>query len=114
MGIPPVRLAGRSLAAVAPADVPPDTADLIREMAARAVVTARGAATEIYAAFEACREKMDKQLRRYKRRLKYRHVQSSFAESANESVDAVAQALDLRVGADATEDGPRRDRRRPL
>ncbi|MBV0892176.1 ribosome-associated translation inhibitor RaiA [Paracoccus sp. Z118] len=26
--------------------------------------------TEIYAAFEACREKMDKQLRRYKRRLK--------------------------------------------
>lgn len=31
---------------------------------------ARGQATEIYAAFEACREKMDKQLRRYKRRLK--------------------------------------------
>lgn len=31
---------------------------------------ARGLATEIYAAFEACREKMDKQLRRYKRRLR--------------------------------------------
>ncbi|WP_299363006.1 ribosome-associated translation inhibitor RaiA [uncultured Paracoccus sp.] len=30
-------------------------------------------ATEIYAAFEACREKMDKQLRRYKRRLKDHH-----------------------------------------
>ncbi|TMV83669.1 ribosome-associated translation inhibitor RaiA [Thioclava sp. BHET1] len=32
--------------------------------------SARGHATEIYAAFEGCREKMDKQLRRYKRRLK--------------------------------------------
>lgn len=31
---------------------------------------ASGHATEVYAAFEACREKMDKQLRRHKRRLK--------------------------------------------
>lgn len=34
---------------------------------------AKGHADEIYAAFEACREKMDKQLRRYKRRLKDHH-----------------------------------------
>lgn len=34
---------------------------------------ATGRATEIYAAFEACCEKMDKQLRRYKRRLKDHH-----------------------------------------
>jgi ribosomal subunit interface protein len=34
---------------------------------------ARGSAPEIYAAFEACREKLDKQLRRYKRRLKDHH-----------------------------------------
>ena len=40
-------------------------------------VTARGSATEIYAAFEACREKMDKQLRRYKRRLKDHHKDRS-------------------------------------
>lgn len=33
-------------------------------------VTARGHAPEIYAAFETCREKMDKQMRRHKRRLK--------------------------------------------
>ncbi len=32
--------------------------------------TAKGHAHEVYAAFEGCREKMDKQLRRYKRRLK--------------------------------------------
>ncbi|GGL55726.1 ribosome hibernation-promoting factor, HPF/YfiA family [Wenxinia marina] len=34
---------------------------------------AKGAAPDIYAAFEACCEKMDKQLRRYKRRLKDHH-----------------------------------------
>lgn len=34
---------------------------------------ARGTATEIYGAFDACRDKMDKQLRRYKRRLKDHH-----------------------------------------
>ncbi len=34
---------------------------------------AKGSATEIYASFEECVEKMDKQLRRYKRRLKDHH-----------------------------------------
>jgi ribosomal subunit interface protein len=33
----------------------------------------KGQAAEIYAAFESCREKMDKQLRRYKRRLRSHH-----------------------------------------
>lgn len=35
---------------------------------------ATGNASEIYAAFENCREKMDKQLRRYKRRLRNHHA----------------------------------------
>ena len=34
------------------------------------IVQAKGHATEIYAAFDTCNEKMEKQLRRYKRRLK--------------------------------------------
>ncbi|MDA3887351.1 MAG: ribosome-associated translation inhibitor RaiA [Allgaiera sp.] len=34
---------------------------------------AKGQATEIYAAFDACSQKMEKQLRRYKRRLKDHH-----------------------------------------
>jgi ribosomal subunit interface protein len=34
---------------------------------------AKGAAAEIYAAFDSCRDKMEKQLRRYKRRLKDHH-----------------------------------------
>lgn len=36
-------------------------------------VTAKAHATEIYAAFESCAAKMEKQLRRYKRRLKDHH-----------------------------------------
>ncbi|WP_415183475.1 ribosome hibernation-promoting factor, HPF/YfiA family [Phaeovulum sp.] len=35
--------------------------------------TAAGRAGEVYAAFESCREKMDKQMRRHKRRLKDHH-----------------------------------------
>ena len=38
---------------------------------------AKAHANEIYAAFEGCREKMDKQLRRYKRRLKDHHKERS-------------------------------------
>jgi ribosomal subunit interface protein len=34
---------------------------------------AKGVAADIYAAFESCREKLDKQLRRYKRRLRDHH-----------------------------------------
>lgn len=36
---------------------------------------AKGHSTEIYAAFESAREKMDKQLRRYKRRIRNHHQQ---------------------------------------
>ena len=38
---------------------------------------AKGSATEIYAAFDSATEKMDKQLRRYKRRLKDHHRERS-------------------------------------
>ena len=52
------------------------------EMACEAVIhlstgltaQARGYSTDIYAAFESAREKLDKQLRRYKRRLRNHHV----------------------------------------
>ncbi len=40
-------------------------------------VQAKGGSTEIYAAFEQCKERMDKQLRRYKRRLKDHHKDRS-------------------------------------
>lgn len=58
---------------------------------------AKGHATEIYAAFESCREKMDKQMRRYKRRIRNHHhhrpapvefgAASSYILAASEDVD---------------------------
>lgn len=69
---------------------------------------ARGNATEIYAAFESCRERLDKQLRRHKRRLRDHHQSRSsrpveFAEGAayilaandeqEESVDDALQPI---------------------
>lgn len=44
--------------------------DAVVHLSTGLTVQARAHANEIYAAFDACKEKMDKQLRRYKRRLK--------------------------------------------
>lgn len=48
--------------------------DTVIHLATGLTAQARGHATEIYAAFESCREKMDKQMRRYKRRLRNHHA----------------------------------------
>lgn len=53
------------------------TCDAVVHLSTGLTVQAKGAAPEVYAAFEACREKMDKQLRRYKRRLKDHHKERS-------------------------------------
>lgn len=44
--------------------------DAVVHLSTGLTVQAKGGAVDIYAAFEQCRERMDKQLRRYKRRLK--------------------------------------------
>lgn len=61
---------------------------------------AKGHATEIYAAFENCREKMDKQLRRYKRRLKDYHRERSAPVEFDE---ASMYVLAASGGADDSE-----------
>ncbi|OCX65402.1 ribosomal subunit interface protein [Thioclava sp. SK-1] len=58
---------------------------------------ATGHATEIYAAFDACQEKMDKQLRRHKRRLKDHH-------SGRSSTPIEFEAAGLYVLASEEED----------
>ena len=67
-------------------------------------VQAKGASTEIYAAFEQCKERMDKQLRRYKRRLTDRHEQADHArgeEEAAYTIFAVEEDEEEEVVADA-------------
>ena len=64
---------------------------------------ARGQSAEIYAAFEACREKLDKQLRRYKRRLKDHHRErTSPVEFAGASSYIVAAEEDEAGEDEAT------------
>ena len=63
---------------------------------------ATGKATEIYAAFDASCEKMDKQLRRYKRRLKDHHKERS---QPVELSDAGSYILESRDESDEAEQG---------
>ncbi|MEM8536325.1 MAG: ribosome-associated translation inhibitor RaiA [Pseudomonadota bacterium] len=61
---------------------------------------ATGKATEIYAAFDASAEKMDKQLRRYKRRLKDHHKERS---QPVELSDAGSYILESKDTAEETD-----------
>jgi len=72
---------------------------------------ATGKATEIYAAFDASSEKMDKQLRRYKRRLKDHHRDRSqpvelsdagsyILESRDESEDSEQDSVNAMIVAE--------------
>jgi ribosomal subunit interface protein len=72
---------------------------------------ATGKATEIYAAFDASSEKMDKQLRRYKRRLKDHHKERSqpvelsdagsyILETRDESEDAAQDTVNAMIVAE--------------
>ena len=55
---------------------------------------AKAHATEIYAAFDQCAEKMEKQLRRYKRRLKDHHKSRSQPVELSEAASYILAASD--------------------
>lgn len=60
--------------------------------------SARGQSTEVYAAFESCREKMDKQMRRYKRRLRDHHrARSAPVEFAGVPMYVLAAEKDVEA-----------------
>ena len=61
-------------------------------------VQAKGHATEIYAAFENCREKLDKQVRRYKRRVRDHHKERALP------VELTGAASYVLAGSDETDD----------
>lgn len=67
--------------------------DTIVHLPSGLTAQAQGRATEVYAAFENCRERMDKQLRRYKRRLKD-HKKDRAAPVAFETADLYVLSSD--------------------
>lgn len=60
--------------------------------------TAKGHAHEIYAAFDSCGEKLEKQLRRYKRRLKDHH------RARTQPVEHSAASTYILAGSEVSED----------
>ena len=74
--------------------------DTIVHLSTGMTAQARGQANEIYAAFEKCADKMEKQLRRYKRRLKDHHRDRT---EPVESIGAPSYILASGDGAEESE-----------
>ena len=70
--------------------------------------SAKGHAHEIYAAFEATSEKLEKQLRRYKRRLKDHH------RDRQQPIDVFGGASYILAGNDESEDNAEPDSLQPI
>lgn len=78
--------------------------DAVVHLSTGLTVQAKGVAGDVYAAFEECRERMDKQLRRYKNRLKDHHkerVTSPVEFSAAGAYVLAADEDEWQDGADA-------------
>jgi ribosomal subunit interface protein len=64
------------------------TCDVVAHVPQGVVLKGHGAGAIAHAAFDQAADRIEKQLRRYKRRLKDRHAQSAHAESVAEGVEA--------------------------
>jgi len=69
-------------------------------------VQAKGHDHEIYAAFDSATEKMDKQLRRYKRRLKDHHKERSQPVELSDAGSYILAATEESDGAELTDEAP--------
>jgi len=67
---------------------------------------AKAHATEIYAAFDGCSEKMDKQLRRYKRRLKDHHRERPQPVELSAAGSYILASTDESDESDKADDAP--------
>ena len=80
------------------------TCDVVAHVPQGVVLKGHGGAADAHAAFDQAADRIEKQLRRYKRRLKDRHAQSSHAEAAAGSTEAgytvFAPGSDEEVPAD--------------
>ncbi|MGZ8335229.1 MAG: ribosome hibernation-promoting factor, HPF/YfiA family [Allosphingosinicella sp.] len=81
------------------------TCDIVAYVPQHVVLKGSGAAADAHAAFDQAADRIEKQLRRYKRRLKDRHLQSAHAE---------AQAGDIDIDAGYTVFAPPSDEEEPV
>jgi len=64
------------------------TCDIVAHVPPGVVLKGRGGAGAAHAAFDQSADRIEKQLRRYKRRLKDRHVQGAHAEAVADAIEA--------------------------
>ncbi|HET9427576.1 MAG TPA: ribosome-associated translation inhibitor RaiA [Allosphingosinicella sp.] len=64
------------------------TCDIVAHVPQGVVLKGRGSAASAHLAFDQAADRIEKQLRRYKRRLKDRHAQAAHAEAVTVEVDA--------------------------
>ena len=64
------------------------TCDVVAHVPQGVVLKGHGAAADAHAAFDQSADRIEKQLRRYKRRLKDRHTQTQYSEDQAEVLDA--------------------------
>jgi ribosomal subunit interface protein len=64
------------------------TCDVVAHVPQGVVLKGHGGAADAHAAFDQAADRIEKQLRRYKRRLKDRHAQGAHAEAVSDAVDA--------------------------
>ena len=64
------------------------TCDVVAHVPQGVVLKGHGAAVDAHAAFDQSADRIEKQLRRYKRRLKDRHAQVNHAEAVSDTLDA--------------------------
>ena len=76
------------------------TCDIVAHVPQGVVLKGRGAAAEAHAAFDQAADRVETQLRRYKRRLKARHAQSSHAEALEAGYTIFAPPPDEEEPAD--------------
>jgi ribosomal subunit interface protein len=80
-------------------------ADLSAHVGAGMDVQSHGEGGDAYAGFETALERMDKRLRRYKRRLRDHHIHASRADLAETQAQSYVLAAEAEDGAE-TEDAP--------
>lgn len=81
-------------------------ADIILHVNHGLILKSHGHAHDAHAAFDQAAEKIEKQLRRYKRRLKDRHEQTAYVAAREDAAYTIFEAAEIESEEEVTYDAP--------
>ena len=82
------------------------TADIVTHVMQGLILKGHAEAHDVHQAFDAAAAKIEKQLRRYKRRLKDRHEQAAHAVKEEEAAYTIFASEEVETEDEVTEDSP--------